>query len=198
MPLGIIRKFGLTAKTGQEASYTKGTESRSHVGAGMFRLLANDGLHAITKFNAFCLSPFEWLHLPKTYTIGTGLAPGVVAHLSALAHGAWNQITNSQTAGAFQLAVWEIVSETDSQTLNIADGNFKVTYASNPGALALAQTWLTNVNSGSFQTNLSQITIFSADYTQDLLTAQVPLPGAFGSLMLGLFGLGSLRRARRV
>ncbi len=179
--------------------YTNGTESRSGIGAGVFRLVGNDGSGA-KNFLAFCLSPFEFLDIPLTYTVGTSksvLTTQMLDRLSALANGAWSQIAGSDTAGAFQLAAWEIVSEKTDNPLDISDGLFKVTSSSSATALTLAQNWLTSVGDGSFHTNPSGITILSEDGTQDLMTyAPVPLPGSVWFLGLAMLGFGAVARKR--
>ena len=183
-------------------SYTNGKETRANVGAGVFRLLGSYQGGETAKFLAFCLSPFEWLHLPLQYTVGNDLKDGVVSRLATLVDIAWSKIADGNTAAAFQLAAWEIVSETDDNKLSIADGLFRVTALNSDAAGKYAQSWLDDVQSGNFKGNLDHMTIFSADNTQDLLTgdlppAPVPLPGAAGMLLLALMTLGGAAKARR-
>ena len=182
-------------------SYTNGKQSRQNVGAGAFRLKGTDEKGVMSNFMAFCLSPFEWLRLPLDYTVGTDLPSSVVSRLSSLANGAWDKITNRHTAAAFQLAAWEIVSE-KSQNLDITRGLFRVTAIDSRSAGGIAQNWLKSVQANSFATGLKNITILSADNTQDLLTADlppapVPLPGAAGLMLMALVALGGAAKARR-
>jgi hypothetical protein len=183
-------------------SYTNGTEKRNNVAAGAFRLKGKDENGVVTNFMAFCLSPFEWLRLPLQYTIGTDLSATVVSRLSALANGAWDKIVDRHSAAAFQLAAWEIVSEKPENRLNITRGLFRVTSIGSASAGGIAQSWLNSVQSNNFSTSPEQITILSADRTQDLLTrdlppAPVPLPGAVGLMLMSLLALGGVARARR-
>jgi hypothetical protein len=183
-------------------SYTNGTETRNNVGAGVFRLQGSYAGGETSKFLAFCLSPFEWLRLPLQYTVGTDLNDSVVGRLASLVNVAWSKIADSDTAAAFQLAAWEIVSEQNGNPLNITEGLFRVTSINSQAAGTYAQSWLNDVQSGNFKANLDQITIFSADNTQDLLTgdlppAPVPLPGAIGLMLMGLAALGGVAKARR-
>lgn len=182
-------------------SYTNGTEKRENVGAGVFRLNAAFEGAEKSAFLAFCLSPFEWLRLPLQYTVGTDLNAMVVGRLATLVNVAWAKIADRDTAAAFQLAVWEIVSESGDNSLSIADGLFRVTAINSNTAGKYAQSWLDDVQSGNFKAALDQITIFSADKTQDLLTgglppAPVPLPGAIGLLLMALLALGGAAKAR--
>lgn len=183
-------------------SYTNGTNTRTNVGAGVFRLQAAYEGGEVAKFLAFCLSPFEWLRLPMQYTVGTDLNDTVVGRLAALVNVAWDKIANKDTAAAFQLAAWEIVSESDDNKLSITEGLFRVTALNSDAAGTYAQSWLDDVQSGNFKAGLDQITIFSADRTQDLLTADlppapVPLPGAAGLMLMALMALGGAAKARR-
>ncbi len=183
-------------------SYTDGTQTRNNVGAGVFRLKGTDDKGVTSNFMAFCLSPFEWLRLPLDYTVGTDLSKSTVNRLSALANGAWDLIKDRHSAAAFQLAAWEIVSERPENKLNITNGLFRVTAVGSATAGAIAQGWLDGVQSNTFKSALGDITILSADNTQDLLTADlppapVPLPGAAGLMLMALLALGGAAKARR-
>lgn len=184
------------------ASYEMGGQSRVKVQAGAFRVIGTEENGDTHKFLAFCLSPFEWLRLPLEYTVGTDLSATVVNRLSALANGAWDKIVSATAAGAFQLAAWEIVSESKGTPLSLATGDFRVTWVSHTGAATLAQTWLDSVQNNTFQANPHQITILSADNTQDLLTADlpapVPLPAGAGLLAMALSTLLAASRKRSV
>ena len=184
-------------------SYTNGKESRRNVGAGVFRLVAKSDKGVVSNFMAFCLSPFEWLRLPLQYTVGTDLSSSIINRLAALTNGAWDKITDKHTAAAFQLAAWEIVSEKPENHLDITRGLFRVTAIDSRSAGGIAQDWLKNVEAQKFSASLKDITILSADRTQDLLThdlppAPVPLPGAAGMMLLALMALGAAAKARRL
>lgn len=183
------------------ASYEMGGLSRVKVLAGAFRLIGTDEAGDKHPFLAFCLSPFEWLRLPLQYTFGTDLSAPVVNRLSALVNGAWDKLVSATAAGAFQLAAWEIVSETKGQPLSLATGDFRVTWVSHVGSATLAQSWLDSVQDNTFQPKPHNLTILSADNTQDLLTADlpapVPLPAGAGLLALALSTLMAAARKRR-
>lgn len=185
--------------TGITANYGKG-----NVYAGTFKLNADYGDGVLKPFVAFCLSPFTWLSLPKDYVEGLAkaeLTTQAVKRLRALVNGAWTNAWTQTSAGAFQLAVWEIVAEKDtSKGLNLTDGTFVAT-TSYATAFSDAQALLGKVADGTFRAKGSTAVFLSADNTQDLLTddlpAPVPLPGGFGLLALGLAALAAKGRARR-
>lgn len=179
--------------------------------AGMFRLTATGADRAKRDFLAFCLSPFTRLDLSvKSYVYDSKLFPkAVVKNLSALANGAWKDMQMHGTAaGAFQLAVWEIISETQ-KPFSLSDGNFHVVLPPSiaqanikvVNAQEIANKWLMQLGSGSFRSDPKSIEMLSADATQDLLTndlpAPVPLPGSLGFLAVGLAALAAKSRARR-
>ncbi len=182
------------------ASYTVNGQSRTNIAAGVFRLKATNAADGnVRNFMAFCMSPLAWLRLPLDYTTGNDLGRTALTRLSALANGAWDQITNSRTAGAFQLAVWEIVSEAGG--LDLGTGNFVLTGTSSNSARALAQGWLDQVGDGSFRANPYTITTLKADNTQHLMTndpSPVPLPAGLGLLGLGLAALAAAKAGTRV
>jgi len=182
------------------ASYTVDGQSRNNIAAGVFRLQATNPLDGnVRKFMAFCMSPLSWLRLPLDYTTGNDLNRTALTRLSALANGAWSQISNSRTAGAFQLAVWEIVSEAGG--LDLTTGNFVLTGTSSNQAKNLAQGWLDQVDNGTFRPNPYTMTTFKADNTQHLLTndpSPVPLPAGLGLLALGLAALAAAKARRAV
>lgn len=183
------------------ATYEMGSQARTRGIAGVFRLIGTEEDGDVHDFLGFGLSPFEVLHLPLTYTIGTDLSTKVINRLSALVSGAWSKVVSDTAAGAFQLAVWEIVSETHGAPLQLATGDFRVTYVNHIGAANLAQSWLDSVQDKTFQAKPHQATFLSVDGGQDLLTADlpaaVPLPAAAGLLAMALSTLLATARKRR-
>ncbi len=182
--------------------------------AGAFQLHTDDwkGLPNPANFMAFCLTPFTAINLNTypVYTIGTALSTNVQSLLGALAHGAWGKIKDATTAGAFQLAAWEIVTDGDAGPFNFDAGDFLLRSGTDAAARAQAQTWLTNVANGDdgFAKGTAGLTFLSvapntdgSPRTQNLLTytppAAVPLPGALGFLIAALAGLTALGRVRR-
>ncbi len=167
--------------------------------AGVFRLKGTDSSGHMSQFLAFCLSPLETLRLPLDYQVGSRFSEAVNRNLFALASNAFSLVNNSRSAAAFQMAAWEIVTET-APVFDIGRGDFRVTGASvgSINAARLAQSWLGNINSKSW-TASADYTILMASRTQDLLTNQispVPVPAAGWLLLAGMLGLVGYGRRR--
>jgi hypothetical protein len=171
------------------------------VEAGLFRLTEDVPNGIDRDFVAFCLSPGVWLNLDVDYTRGTMLSPGIIANLGLLASQVFGDVDSDITAGAFQLAVWELATD-DDFSLSRRGGNFRA-WANHDKdaaeALVLAQGWLDAIRDGVWMnTGETRLSFFKAQgKSQDLLAiAPVPLPAA-GLLLIGAFGGLALLRKRK-
>jgi len=107
----------------------------------------------------------------------------------------WGQyrdlVTNSDTASAFQVGIWEIVYDGEG-ALNLNNGTFAVSshhyYADTKG---IASGWLSGLNLNGPRADLMAL---SNRWKQDQIT-EVPTPGA-AAAGIALLGL-TLRRRRR-
>ena len=178
--------------------FSVGNYNSNLVAAGAFRLSDDNG--ALNDFLAFCLQPMENFIIPTDYAVGSLFSNAVTENLQILAENAMDLVTNRKSAAAFQMAAWEITTETAS-TYDIVDGYFAITSnrkGSNK-AEALAQTWLSNIDNGTWVGPQKDYLILNADGTQDLLTNIQPMPLPASSLLLlgGLAGAGAVVRRKQ-
>lgn len=170
-------------------------------------------------FAAFCVevtqyaAPFgQW----ASYTEGS-FSASVAGNLTNLANKYYSFVDNSVSSAAFQVAVWEIVSESRN-ALNLDKGTFQVDnttdkvkygwlgykYEDNPesvAAIELAQSWLSGLNDDSVAaTGNYSLQLLQNKHKQDLLVlspiAAVPEPATYGMLLLGI-GMVALFARRR-
>ena len=117
--------------------------------AGLFRLKASGGGLTDAAFLAFCLSPTTYLSMPTDYKVSSdlgSLGTTALGQLGALVKNAWSLVNGDDSAAAFQVAAWEIVTENGAHSLDLAHDSFRLTGA--PSAVAgLAGTWLGNIGS---------------------------------------------------
>jgi len=168
--------------------------STSHVYAGAFT--TTDGQDT---FASWCVEIFQhtYFNSPvRDYFSVAGetiLGEQKADALSRLATEALDQVTNSLTSGAFQIAVWEIVNERPGTSYNLSAGNFKAWGASN-ASITLAQHWLNNLPATGNYT----LEVLVSPTRQNLAVfSEVPEPGVLMLFGLGLAAIGVSRRAKR-
>jgi hypothetical protein len=119
--------------------------------------------------------------------------------LSRLATGFLGMTTGDDAnSAAFQLAIWEIVEETDTDDAtgsilyDLAGGDFQAMATNNDNVVETANRWLGSL--GGIRAD-AQITYLTSGASQDILTiAPIPLPASI--LLLGA-GIGALVVVRR-
>lgn len=176
------------------------------VRAGAFSV--SDG---VGNFLAWCLDIFNNVSLPAPYTItetpfsattGTFTA-SVVDNLTRLFNTAYTSVdvSNNAQAAGFQLALWEVITESDS-SFDVTSGDFQWTGGST-GARDFANEYL-GMMSGP-ETEQFVLTFFESgvdaygnQFSQNLVSvAPIPLPAGVWLLGAGLLGLVAVGRRRR-
>ena len=163
--------------------------------AGPFRLVGDNGLG---KFVAFCVDLAQFMKSGTTYTTAasSGYGGAVDLNIDRLFTSAYAGISTAIQGAAFQVALWEIISDTGSG-FNLAGGSFSVTQARYSAAVInQANAYLSALTGAA--TGGYRLTFLKSGTNQDIVTvSQVPLPAAAGMLGLGLVRLVGLRRRRK-
>jgi len=145
-------------------------------------------------FMAWCVDIYGTIQRNANYSLRTGVEfYGVgsrvitdLERLASYAFGNWT-VANNVASAAFQLAVWEIVTET-AAGYSLRGNNFTVTAGSST-VRNLASSWLEVVNAGTYAVD-QQLGIWQKDagsMTQNLAVfTPIPEPETYVMLLAGL------------
>ena len=162
--------------------------STSSIYAGAFHF--TDGLQ---DFIAFCIEPHVSLDLDSPFETGTNpLSEDTMVLVDQLyAVGYEGALDSASAAAAFQVALWEIIAETDVG-LDVNDGNHVILAPSSVADDAnLLLAGLANAGPSGFT-----FTTLVHDGQDQITISPIPLPAGILGLLTALAGLGALKRRR--
>lgn len=179
-----------------------GTQAFSLVGSPRGNMTVSAGEFSGTlngnSFQTFCLDlaqsiSFNTAYSNYTLQSGSSVLGAVDAdRLGKLYTNYIGSVTDATSSAAFQLAAWEVITETGS-SLSLSGGSFYTTTTGT--AVTLANTWLTGLDSKS---SSYTIDVLQSNCQQDMLVATpVPEPETYAMMGAGLALMGAVVRRRR-
>jgi hypothetical protein len=147
--------------------------------------------------------PYEVVEIdliPSTQPMGAAKASAIEAIYAASGSAALHTSANAALAAAFQLAVWEIVTDFDgtSGSLSMTAGDFRATKTNGDALSSAVQTHLASLFAAAFGSSeggpaLSGLRSGS-NQDQIVMGFSVPAPATAGLALVGLAAAGRRRR----
>jgi hypothetical protein len=185
-----------------------------YVGAGEFTGTITRSGGQATSFLTYCTDIYQSFNWNTTYTytqVDTGTANGFTARqedlLGKLYTLAGAGVDSTDKSAAFQLAVWEIVTET-GPALSLTSGSFYLDAGGSTAQRALASNWLAAVGDIHAAKSFNAARLYSST-TQDFVvftgipqilprtSTSVPEPGSIALAGLALAALVGTRLRKR-
>lgn len=155
-------------------------------------------------FRSFCGDFFQDVALGQDYVYTPGALidlPDVnsalqVRKLTELFEKYYDVATDAEKGAAFQLAVWEILS--DGVTTDLSSGNFTAIGPGNPSSIPLAQSWLNSITGDDIPTERKYIlsALLSASAQDQIVVTPNPVPAPAGVVLLVIGAAGLIARRK--
>lgn len=164
------------------------------VQAGQFRMTDNTP-GGLGDFLAFCVDLAHTIRSGQAYSFeALPFSSAATTNLDRLFTGFYAGVTDRLSAAAFQVAIWEIITDSDTG-LDLASGGFRATNRSGASGDVLASATALLNGLSQARTGGYEITFLRSATSQDLVTVSpVPLPGAVGFLLAGIVAFSIIRR----